>query len=310
MEVSFRKEVVLQTKGLSKKFGKRWAVRNLNISIHRGDVFSFLGPNGAGKSTTIRMILTLLMPSSGSIEIFGEDLHKNRSAVLSRVGGIVEKPDFYLYLSAYKNLEILGSMTRNLRSHEIMEVLDLVGLTSRASEKVKTFSHGMKQRLGIAQALLTKPELIILDEPTAGLDPQGMKEVRDLIKELSVESGRTIFLSTHLLSEVEQVATRMAVINRGELIAQGSVSELLDREPTDYTLQVSPYDLALEVVRKLPWVKVLSSERGQMEVRVETGRASDLNRFLMTNDIEVASFYPHRTLEDFFLKITKGKTDL
>jgi len=310
MEVSFRKEVVLQTKGLSKKFGKRWAVRNLNISIHRGDVFSFLGPNGAGKSTTIRMILTLLMPSSGSIEIFGEDLHKNRNAVLSRVGGIVEKPDFYLYLSAYKNLEILGSMTRNLRSHEIMEVLDLVGLTSRASEKVKTFSHGMKQRLGIAQALLTKPELIILDEPTAGLDPQGMKEVRNLIKELSVESGRTIFLSTHLLSEVEQVATRMAVINRGELIAQGSVSELLDREPTDYTLQVSPYDLALEVVRKLPWVKVLSSERGQMEVHVEGGRASDLNRFLMTNDIEVASFYPHRTLEDFFLKITKGKTDL
>ncbi|OGP94468.1 MAG: bacitracin ABC transporter ATP-binding protein [Deltaproteobacteria bacterium RBG_16_47_11] len=310
MEVSFREEVVLQTKGLSKKFGKRWAVRNLNISIHRGDVFSFLGPNGAGKSTAIRMILTLLMPSSGSIEIFGEDLHKNRSAVLSRVGGIVEKPDFYLYLSAYKNLEILGSMTRTLRSHEIMEVLDLVGLISRASEKVKTFSHGMKQRLGIAQALLTKPELIILDEPTAGLDPQGMKEVRDLIKELSAESGRTIFLSTHLLSEVEQVATRMAVINRGELIAQGSVSELLDREPTDYTLQVSPYDLALEVVRKLPWAKVLSSERGQMEVRVETGRASDLNRFLMTNDIEVASFYPHRTLEDFFLKITKGKTDL
>jgi len=310
MEVSLQKEVVLQTKGLSKKFGKRWAVRNLNISIHRGDVFSFLGPNGAGKSTTIRMILTLLMPSSGSIEIFGEDLHKNRSAVLSRIGGIVEKPDFYLYLSAYKNLEILGSMTRNLRSHEIMEVLDLVGLTSRASEKVKTFSHGMKQRLGIAQALLTKPELIILDEPTAGLDPQGMKEVRDLIKELSAESGRTIFLSTHLLSEVEQVATRMAVINRGELIAQGSVSELLDQEPTDYTLQASPYDLALEVVRKLPWVKVLSSERGQMEVHVEGGRASDLNRFLMTNDIEVASFYPHRTLEDFFLKITKGKTDL
>jgi ABC-type multidrug transport system ATPase subunit len=310
MKNSFQKEVVLQTKGLSKKFGKRWAVRNLNMSIHRGDIFSFLGPNGAGKSTTIRMILSLLNPSSGSIEIFGEDLHKNRSAVLSRVGGIVEKPDFYLYLSAYKNLEILGSMTRNLRSHEIIEVLDLVGLTPRASEKVKTFSHGMKQRLGIAQALLTKPELIILDEPTAGLDPQGMKEVRDLIKGLSAESGRTIFLSTHLLSEVEQVATRMAVINRGELIVQGSVPELLDREPTDYTLQVSPYDLALEVVRKLSWVKVLSSERGQIEVRLEGGRASDLNRFLMTNNIEVASFYPHRTLEDFFLKITKGKTEL
>ena len=310
MENSFQKEIVLRTKNLSKRFGKRWAVTDLNIHVCRGDVFSFLGPNGAGKSTTIRMILTLLMPSSGSIEIFGEDLQKNRSAVLSRVCGIVEKPDFYLYLSAYQNLEILGSMSRGIRSREIMEVLDLVGLTSRAFEKVKTFSHGMKQRLGIAQALLTKPELIILDEPTAGLDPQGMKEVRDLVRKLSAESQMTIFLSTHLLSEVEQVATRMAVINRGELIAQGSVSELLDREPTDYSIQVWPDDAALELIRKLSWVEVLSSEKGKVEVRMEGARASELNRFLITNGIEVTSFYPHRTLEDFFLKITKGKTEL
>jgi ABC-2 type transport system ATP-binding protein len=310
MEDSFQKEVVLRTRNLSKKFGKRWAVKNLNVQVHRGDVFAFLGPNGAGKSTTIRMILTLLMPSSGSVEIFGEDLHRNRSAVLSRVCGIVEKPDFYLYLSAYKNLEIVGSMTRRIRSREIMEVLDLVGLAARAYEKVKTFSHGMKQRLGIAQALLTKPELIILDEPTAGLDPHGMKEVRDLIRGLSAENEMTIFLSTHLLSEVEQVATRMAVINRGELIAQGSVSELLDQEPTDYSIQVSPYDSALELIRELPWVQVLSSQRERMEVHVEGGRASELNRFLVTNGMDVASFYPHRTLEDFFLKITKGKTEL
>lgn len=310
MQNSLQKEIVLRTRDLSKTFGKRWAVRDLNINVYRGDVFSFLGPNGAGKSTTIRMILTLLMPSSGSIEIFGEDLQKNRSAVLSRVCGIVEKPDFYLYLSAYKNLEILGSMTRSVRSDEIMGVLNLVGLTSRAFEKVKTFSHGMKQRLGIAQALLTKPELIILDEPTAGLDPQGMKEVRDLVRKLSAESEMTIFLSTHLLSEVEQVATRMAVINRGELIAQGSVSELLDQEPTDYSIQVLPDDSALELIRKLPWIEVLSSERGKVEVRVGGGRASELNRFLMTNGIEVTSFYPHRTLEDFFLKITRGKTEL
>ncbi|HUL37342.1 MAG TPA: ABC transporter ATP-binding protein [Thermodesulfobacteriota bacterium] len=310
MENSSQKEVVLRTRNLSKRFGKRWAVRDLNIHVCRGDVFSFLGPNGAGKSTTIRMVLTLLMPSSGSIEIFGEDLQKNRSAVLSRVCGIVEKPDFYLYLSAYQNLEILGSMTRGIRSHEIMEALELVGLTSRAFEKVKTFSHGMKQRLGIAQALLTKPELIILDEPTAGLDPQGMKEVRDLVRKLSAENKMSIFLSTHLLSEVEQVATRMAVINRGELIAQGSVSELLGREPTDYSIQVWPDDSALELMRKLSWVEVLSSEMGKVEVRVEGVRASELNRFLITNGIEVTSFYPHRTLEDFFLKITKGKTEL
>jgi ABC-type multidrug transport system ATPase subunit len=310
MEDPFHKEVVLRTNGLSKRFGKRWAAKGLNIEVHRGDVFCFLGPNGAGKSTTIRMILTLLMPTTGSIEIFGMDLHKNRRAVLSRVCGIVEKPDFYLYLSAYKNLEILGSMTRSVRKEEIMEALQMVGLASRAFEKVKTFSHGMKQRLGIAQALLTEPELIILDEPTAGLDPQGMKEVRGLIKKLAREKEMTIFLSSHLLSEVELVATRMAVINRGELVTQGSVSELLGGEPTEYSIQVSPLDSAIELLRKLPWVEVLSAEDSKIELRVEPGHASELNKFLVSNHIEISSFYPHRTLEDFFLKITEGTSEI
>jgi len=310
MEDLSQKEVVLRTTRLSKKFGKRWAAKDLNLEVRRGDVFCFLGPNGAGKSTTIRMILTLLMPSSGSIEMFGMDLHRHRRAVLSRVCGIVEKPDFYLYLSAYKNLEILGSMTRHVLKREIMDALDVVGLTSRAFEKVKTFSHGMKQRLGIAQALLTEPELIILDEPTTGLDPQGMKEVRGLIKKLSNEKKMTVFLSSHLLSEVELVATRMAVINRGELIAQGSVSKLLDREPLEYSIQVSPLNSAVELLRKVPWVALLSVEDGRIELRVEPGHASELNRFLVSNHIEVLSFYPHRTLEDFFLKITEGISDI
>jgi ABC-2 type transport system ATP-binding protein len=310
MEDLSRKEVVLRTTRLSKKFGKRWAAKDLNLEVRRGDVFCFLGPNGAGKSTTIRMILTLLMPSSGSIEMFGMDLHRHRQVVLSRVCGIVEKADFYLYLSAYKNLEILGSMTRRVQKREIMDALDVVGLTSRAFEKVKTFSHGMKQRLGIAQALLTEPELIILDEPTTGLDPQGMKEVRGLIKRLASEKEMTIFLSSHLLSEVEMVATRMAVINRGELIAQGSVSELLDREPLEYSIQVSPLDSATELLRKLTWVELLSVEDGKIELRVEPGHASELNKLLVSNHIEVLSFYPHRTLEDFFLKITEGISDI
>jgi ABC-2 type transport system ATP-binding protein len=310
MEDDSRKEVILRTRDLSKKFGKRWAAKDLNLEVHRGDVFCFLGPNGAGKSTTIRMILTLLMPSAGSIEIFGLDLRKDRYAVLSRVCGIVEKPDFYLYLSAYKNLEMLGSMTCRVQKEEIMEALNVVGLTSRAFEKVKTFSHGMKQRLGIAQALLTKPELIILDEPTMGLDPQGMKEVRGLIKELASEKKMTIFLSSHLLSEVELVATRMAVINRGELIAQGSVSELLDKEPMEYSIQVSPLDSAVRLLEKLPWVEVLAAEDSKIELRVEPGHASRLNRFLVSNQIEVLSFYPHQTLEDFFLKITEGTSEI
>ena len=310
MEDDPRKEVILRTYGLSKKFGKRWAAKDLNLEVYRGDVFCFLGPNGAGKSTTIRMILTLLTPSAGSIEIFGMDLHKHRRAVLSRVCGIVEKADFYLYLSAYKNLEILGSMTSRVQKEEIMEALGVVGLTSRAFEKVKTFSHGMKQRLGIAQALLTKPQLIILDEPTTGLDPQGMKEVRGLIKELASERGMTIFLSSHRLSEVELVATRMAVINRGELIAQGFVSELLDKEPVEYSIEVSPLDSAVELLGKLTWVQVLAAEDDKIELRVEPGHASELNRFLVSNHIEVLSFYPHRTLEDFFLKITKGTSEI
>jgi ABC-2 type transport system ATP-binding protein len=310
MEESSRKEVVLKTNGLSKRLGRRLAVKDLNLEVCRGDVFGFLGPNGAGKSTTIRMILTLLRPTSGSIEIFGKDLHKKRSSVLSRVCGIVEKPDFYLYLSAYKNLEILGSMTRSIRRDEIMEALDAVGLKSRAFEKVKTFSHGMKQRLGIAQALLTKPELIILDEPTSGLDPQGMKEVRELIKKLSVEREMTIFLSSHLLSEVELVATRMAVINHGELMVQGAVSKLLEREATEYFIQASPLDAAIKLIGDLLWAEVVSAENSKIEVHVSPGHASELNRVLVTHGIDVTSFYPHRTLEDFFLKITEGTSEI
>ena len=304
------KETVLRTKGLSKRFGNRWVVKDLNIEVHRGDIFSFLGPNGAGKSTTIRMVLTLLRPTSGSIEIFGMDLHKNRSVVLSRVCGIVEKPDFYLYLSAYKNLEILGSMTCSVQRNEIIEALDVVGLKSRAFEKVRTFSHGMKQRLGIAQALLTKPRLVILDEPTAGLDPQGMKEVRGLIKKLAREKEMTIFLSSHLLSEVELVSTRMAVINHGELVTQGSVSELLDRQATEYSIQVFPLNSAVELIRKLPWIEVLSVENGKIEVHIDPGHTSELNRILVMNHFEVSSFYPHRTLEDFFLKVTEGTSEI
>jgi ABC-type multidrug transport system ATPase subunit len=310
MKNSSDQEVVLRTRGLSKKFGERWAAKDLDIEVRRGDVFCFLGPNGAGKSTTIRMILTLLRPTSGSIEIFGKDLYRYRSTVLSQVSGIVEKPDFYLYLSAFKNLEILGSMTCPVRKDEVMESLEAVGLRSRALEKVKTFSHGMKQRLGIAQALLTRPELVILDEPTAGLDPQGMKEVRELIQTLPRERGMTIFLSSHLLSEVEMVATRMAVIHRGELIAQGTVSELLEKEATDYTVEVSPLALAVELLEGLPWVKTLSAENGWIEVRMEPGRSSELNRVLVTNHVEVFSLSPHRTLEDYFLKVTEGTSEI
>lgn len=301
-------EAILTTAGLSKRFGNRWAVKDLNLEVRAGDVFGFLGPNGAGKSTTIRIILTLLSPTSGSVKIFGKDVSGNRESVLSRVCGIVEKPDFYLYLSAYKNLELLGSLTRKVKRNEIFEALEIVGLKSRASDKVKAFSHGMKQRLGIAQAILTKPELVILDEPTSGLDPQGMKEVRELVLALSREHGTTIFLSAHLLTEVEAVANRMAVLNHGELIAQGKVSELLNGDSAYYSIQASPQNEAVELLRKTPWVEIVSVANG-IDVHIDSHRAAELNRLLVTNAIEVSSFAAKRTLEDYFLKITEGASE-
>ena len=309
MDEDSPKDIVLRTKSLSKKFGRRWAAKDVRLEVFRGDVFGFLGPNGAGKSTTIRMILSLLRPTAGSVELFGQDLQKNRRSVLTRVCGIVEKADFYPYLSAYTNLEILGSLTRAIRKEEILDVLTLVGLKPRTFDKVKTFSHGMKQRLGIAQALLTQPELIILDEPTSGLDPMGMKEVREMITVLSAERHMTVFLSSHLLSEVEQVATRMAVINRGEIIAQGGVTELLGNEPMQFSIDVSPVDAAVELMKSLAWVEILSRQDSKVEVRLEPARSAELNRLLVTNNLDVSGLYPHRTLEEFFLKITEGATE-
>ncbi len=302
-------ETILETAGLSKRFGNRWAVKDLNLDVRAGDVFGFLGPNGAGKSTTIRMILTLLTPTSGTVKIFGKEVRENRTSILSRVCGIVEKPDFYLFLTAYKNLELLGNLTRKVTKDEIFETLEIVGLKSRADDKVKTFSHGMKQRLGIAQAILTKPDLVILDEPTSGLDPQGMKEVRELVLKLSKEHGTTIFLSSHLLTEVEAVAKRMAVLNHGQLIAQGAVSDLLDGDSSYYTIQASPQDEALKVLRNTPWVEIVAAANG-IDVRIDSRREAELNRLLVTAGVDVSAFAAKRSLEDYFLKITEGASEV
>ena len=302
-------ETILETAGLSKRFGSRWAVKDLNLEVHAGDVFGFLGPNGAGKSTTIRMILTLLAPTSGTVKIFGKEVRENRGSILSRVCGIVEKPDFYLFLSAYKNLELLGNLTRKVTRDEIFEALEIVGLKARADDKVKTFSHGMKQRLGIAQAILTRPDLVILDEPTSGLDPQGMKEVRELVLKLSREHGTTIFLSSHLLTEVEAVAKRMAVLNHGQLIAQGAVTELLDGDSSYYTIQASPQEEALKILRNVAWVEIVAEANG-IDVRIDSRRAAELNRLLVTSGVDVSAFAAKRSLEDYFLKITEGASEV
>lgn len=303
-------EIVLQTKNLTKRFKNIVAVDNLDLVIYKGDVFGFLGPNGAGKSTTIRMLTSLVYPDSGEIFLFKEKLSPKNKKVLRRVGAIVESPDFYLYLTAYKNLEILARIYGiNPTRKQIMEILDFVGLVNRWNSKVKTFSHGMKQRLGIAQALLHNPDLIILDEPTTGLDPQGMKEIRDLIIQLAREKGKTIFLSSHLLYEIEQVANRMIIINNGKKIIEGNVKDLLDASKAVYIFDVSEIDKTIQILEMKDLVRDIDYQVENNKLKILSPKipAYELNKLFIANGIDVYSFRPQRTLEEFFLEITQGK---
>ena len=297
---------VIEVRGLTKDFKEIRAVDSLSVNVYRGDVFGFLGPNGAGKSTTIRMLLTLIRPKEGSIKIFGKSLMEDRNEILKDIGAIIENPAFYNYLSAYKNLEILSRMSgREISSNKIMETLETVGLKERSASKVKTYSHGMKQRLGIAQALLHDPELIILDEPTTGLDPQGMKEIRDLINYLCKEKNKTIFLSSHILSEVEQVANRMIIINKGKTVVEGKVQELLDSAEMKVTIEVDDVEAAAQLIKDSGWAgKLLSINNNKMVFDVKTDEIALLNKYLVSNNISVSAIVPTRSLEEYFLKIT------
>ncbi|MAT59360.1 MAG: bacitracin ABC transporter ATP-binding protein [Ignavibacteriae bacterium] len=301
-------EKIIEVKGLTKKYKELTAVDNLDLNVYRGDVFGFLGPNGAGKSTTIRMLLSLIKPTSGDIKIFGKSLKTDRIEILRKIGAIVEKPDFYLYLSAYKNLEILGKVSGiNPTKQKIMEVLELVGLDKRYKSKVKTFSHGMKQRLGLAQALLHDPELIILDEPTTGLDPQGIKDIRDLIIFLSKEKGKTIFLSSHILKEVELIASRMIIINKGQTIIEGKVDELLASEAMKVNYEFVDSSNVIELVVNSRWKDNFKvKEKEQYIFEMDKGEIPDLTNYFFENGVKVMSVIPTRSLEEYFLKITEG----
>ena len=297
---------IIEIKSLTKDFKDLRAVNNLNLSVFKGDVFGFLGPNGAGKSTTIRMLLSLIKPTSGSINLFGKSLTADRIDILKRIGAIVEKPDFYGYLSAYKNLEILGKLSgKDITKNRIMEVLELVGLEKRFKSKVKTFSHGMKQRLGLAQSLLHDPELIILDEPTTGLDPQGMKEIRDLIIHLSREKGKTLFLSSHILYEVELVANRMIIINKGTTKVEGYVKDLLNAKKLKVSFEVDDEQKVKELISQSGWKEKFESNSKNIFIfSLENEEIAQLNKYLVENSVSVSAVVPTRSLEDYFLKIT------
>jgi ABC-type multidrug transport system ATPase subunit len=298
----------IELRGLTKHYGSFTAVNGLDLTVESGDVYGFLGPNGAGKSTSIRMMTSLIRPTSGVIRLFGMDLQTHRSEVLRRIGAIVERPDFYNYLSARRNLEILGRLSgADVSRANLLRALGIVGLAERAESRVKTFSHGMKQRLGIAQALLHDPDLIILDEPTTGLDPHGMKDIRELILSLSADHRKTIFLSSHILPEVELTANRMVIINKGKAVVEGAVQDLLNAGRMRVTIETPTAAAARDAVSATPWQSSLQSVADHALIfMLERREISPLVQHLSATGIQIESVVPVRSLEEYFISLTEG----
>ena len=299
-------EPVIEVNGLSKSYKGFDAVKGISFKVYRGDVFGFLGPNGAGKSTTIRMLLSLIRPSAGSIFIFGKSLEKHREYILQRTGAIVEKPDLYNYMSAAQNLKMLGSMNgKKISDKKIMEVLEMTGLADRAHDKIKTYSHGMKQRAGLAQAIIHDPELIILDEPTTGLDPLGMVAIRELILTLSREHQKTILLSSHILNEVELVANRMVILNKGEVVVEGEVDSLLNSGELKVSIETEDPEKARQLIRQSGFNRYLLPGSGTtLHFHIGKEHLPALNRMLAEGNAGVISTVPVRSLEAYFLNLT------
>lgn len=295
---------LIEVNHLVKDYDSFRAVDQLSFQVYPGDVYGFLGQNGAGKSTTMRMLLTLIAPTSGSIQLFGMDLQRNRAEILRQVGAVIERPDLYKYLSAYENLSIFARMsgirpTRKL----LMDQLELVGLADRAHSKVRAFSQGMKQRLGIGVALVHNPALILLDEPTNGLDPQGIADIRNLILRLARDMGKTVVVSSHLLSEIELVASRMLIIHRGQKKVEGEVSALLD--PTHTLVEVRAVDprQARAVLEQSPWKHLIQT---QTDIRLEMNRADvpQLIAHLSAAGVGLQEVNASHSLENYFLSLT------
>jgi ABC-2 type transport system ATP-binding protein len=289
--------------GLSKSYGKRLAVDHLDLQVDRAELFGFLGPNGAGKTTTIRMALGLIAPTGGSVEIFGLEVRSHRSQVLPRVGALVESPALYGYLSGRDNLRAVGNLLGGASEKRIDEVLEIVSLKGRDRDKVKTYSMGMKQRLGLALALLNDPDLLILDEPANGLDPAGIVEMRDLLRDLAAQ-GKTVFISSHVLSEVQQICTRVAIINHGKLIRVAPVHDLL-KSSGEFEVKVDSPDKLLDALHLQPWAQQARTEDGVVITPASEGRGRNLIKFLVDSGYAPDSVSERQQdLEDIFLKLT------
>ncbi len=297
---------VINVSHLSKQFSDVNAVTDLSFSVREADVYGFLGQNGAGKSTTIRMLLTLITPSAGEIELFGMNLRTHRKEILRQVGAVIERPDLYKYLSAYENLLLFAKMSGlRIQRKQLMEQLEMVGLAERAGSKVKTYSQGMKQRLGIAIALIHNPQLVILDEPVNGLDPQGIADMRNLIMHLSRHLRKTVVVSSHLLNEMEQIATRMLIIDKGKKIIEGSVDELFDPAKTIVEVEVKDAAATAAIVQQSRWAANLQEvNNNHLLLQLHKDQLAQLNKDLAGMNIPVTAFKPVNSLEKYFLSLT------
>jgi len=296
----------LRTIALSKAYGKRLAVDHLDLEVERAELFGFLGPNGAGKTTTIRMALGLIAPTSGSVEILGMEVRSHRSQVLPQVGALVESPALYGYLSGRDNLRAVGNLLGGVSEKRIDEVIEIVGLKGRDRDRVKTYSLGMKQRLGLAIALLNEPDVLILDEPANGLDPAGIAEMRDLLRELGAQ-GKTVFISSHVLSEVQQICTRVAIINHGKLVRVAPVHDLL-KATGEFEVKVDAPTEVLAVLRLQPWAQGARAEDGVLVTPAPEGRGRNLIKFLVDSGHTPDSVSERqKDLEDIFLSLTEDK---
>jgi ABC-type multidrug transport system ATPase subunit len=303
-------EPILEVKALSKSFKKFKVVDDLSFSIGQGEVYGFLGQNGAGKSTTMRMLLGLIFPDSGTIYINGTEFNNQRRDLLKNIGAIIERPDMYGYLSAWENLRIFAALSdKHIKPARLHEVIEIVGLKGREKDKVKAYSQGMKQRLGIAIAMVHKPDLLILDEPTNGLDPQGIAEIRELIKSLSKEHGKTVLVSSHLLHEVEQVASNVIIIHKGKKIAEAPLSELLHPDETLIDITTQPKDGLKQLISSSDWARYsVQADAAKLTFKMNPSRIPELNKWLIAKDVAVIGINTQHSFESYFLNITNETT--
>jgi ABC-2 type transport system ATP-binding protein len=311
---------VLSVKDVTKKIGKKLIIKGVSFRVNEGEIFGFLGPNGSGKTTTIRMLVDLIKPTSGVVEICGFDVQTQHNQALRYVGCIVENPELYSFMTGWQNLEHYARMLPDTGEQRIHEVVDIVGMDQRIHDKVKTYSLGMRQRLGIAQALLCKPKLLILDEPTNGLDPAGIKELREFIRKLADE-GLSIFISSHLLSEIQLMCDRVAIISHGSVIFEGGVEQMISQARKLVVWQVRHSDLshARDVVLAQDGVKIVdepielegitsAAENSIIVTDMEQADVPALNRRLIAADIDVLAIeLKNPTLEQLFLTMTAGE---